>query len=183
MIKFSLRLSILIAISLLVLPSSHAQRRDFLTELEADQVREAQEIDKRMDVFIKAIERRMWLLNGNQLSQKDAEKFGTPGGTRAQLLNDISRILLSAIDNLEYIAEKDAQNKLFPKSVHLLAEASRRFLPQLETYRSQYTEKMEQGAILTSIDYLNQIIEASAKVPREAPKEEKKKKSSRDDSQ
>lgn len=162
---------------------SHAQqRRDYLTEQEAELVREAQQIDFRMQVMVKAIDRRILILNNRQSELKNVETWGEPKGTKAQLLYDISKILLSAIDNIEYIAEKDANNKLFPKSMNILADASRKYLPQLEIYKSQLTEKMEQAAILTSIDYCNQIIEASAKVPKEAPKEEKKKKSSKDDS-
>lgn len=161
--------------------SAQAQRRDHLTEPEADIIREAQELDLRTGVFVKAVERRMTILNGGALSQKEIEKYGEPKGTKAQLLYDISKILLSAIDNVEYVAEKDAKNPLFGKSVHMLADASRKFLPQLEKYKAQMAEKMEQAAILTSIDYCQQIIEASAKVPKEVPKEEKKKKS-KDDS-
>ncbi|HEX8737985.1 MAG TPA: hypothetical protein VF721_21815 [Pyrinomonadaceae bacterium] len=158
------------------------QRRDYLTEQEADLVREAQQLDLRIDILNKAVERRFLILNGRQAELKDVEKWGTPKGTPANLLYDVSKILLSAIDNIEYVAEKDAKNTLFPKAIHKLADASRKFLPQLEAYKSRFQDKMEQAAILTSIDYCNQIIEASARVPKDAPKEEKKKKSSKDDS-
>ncbi|MDQ3798007.1 MAG: hypothetical protein M3384_01020 [Acidobacteriota bacterium] len=175
--------TLVICLSLLLtvfcsLLTANAQRRDHLTEQEGDLIREAQELDRRIDVLTKAIDRRVMVLNGRQAELKDVEKWGEPKGTKAQLLHDISRILLSAIDNIEYVAEKDAANKLFPKSIHNLAATSRKLLPQLETYRGQSTDKMEQAAILTAIDYCNQIIEASTKVPKEAPKEEKKKKSS-----
>jgi hypothetical protein len=160
--------------------SANAQRRDYLTEQEGDLVREAQQLDLRIEILTKAINRRFLVLNGRQAELKDIEKWGEPKGTKAELLFDVSKILLSAIDNIEYVAEKDANNKMFPKSIHTLADASRKYLPQLETYKSQLQEKMEQAAILTSIDYCNQIIEASTKVPKDAPKEEKKKKSSKD---
>lgn len=165
-----------------LLTANAQQRRDYLTEQEGELVREAQELDLRVQVLVKAIDRRLLILNNRQSDLKDIEKWGEPKGTKAQLLYDISKILLSAIDNVEYVAEKDAANKLFPKSMNILADASRKLLPQLETYKSQLQEKMEQAAILTSIDYCQQIIEASAKVPKEAPKEEKKKKSSKDNS-
>ncbi|HEY0050220.1 MAG TPA: hypothetical protein VGB68_13080 [Pyrinomonadaceae bacterium] len=159
-----------------------AQRRDYLTEQEADLVREAQELDRRIDILTKAIDRRFLVLSGRQAELKDVEKWGELKGTKAALLFDISRILQSAIDNIEYVAEKDASNKLFSKSIHTLADASRKYLPQLEIYKSRLNEKMEQAAILNSIDFCNQIIEASARVPKDAPKEEKKKKSSKDES-
>ncbi|HEX8247268.1 MAG TPA: hypothetical protein VF599_03710 [Pyrinomonadaceae bacterium] len=185
--KFSLPKTLVFSLALLLaaycslVASADAQRRDYLTEQEADLVREAQELDRRIDILTKAIDRRFLVLNGRQAELKDAEKWGEPKGSKAALLFDISKILLSAIDNIEYVAEKDAGNKLFPKSMHSLADASRKYLPQLETYKSLLTDKMEQAAILTSIDYCTQIIEASAKVPKDVPKEEKKKKSSKDD--
>ena len=185
--KFALSKTLIISLTLLLaaycsLVSVNAQRRDYLTEQEAELVREAQQLDLRIEILTKAINRRFLILNGKQAELKDIEKWGEPKGTKADLLFDVSKILLSAIDNLEYVAEKDANNKLFSKSVHNLADSSRKFLPQLETYKSQFREKMEQAAILNSIEYCNQIIEASAKVQKEAPKEEKKKKSSKDDS-
>jgi hypothetical protein len=174
---FSLTLLLTAYCSLL---TANAQRRDYLTEQEGDLVREAQELDRRIDILTKAIDRRFLILDNRRAELKDPEKWGEPKGTKAELLFDISKILLSAIDNIEYVAEKDAANKILPKSIHHLADASRKYLPLLEAYKSRVADKMEQAAILTSIDYCRQIIEASAKVPKEAPKEEKKKKSSKD---
>lgn len=154
--------------------AADAQKRDHLTEKEGDLVRDAQELDKRTDVFIKAAERRILLMNGGKLSDDEAEKFGEPKGTKAQLLWDLSKILFEAIEKIEDVAARDEKNALLGKAVHNLADASRKFLPQLETYRNQYTDKMEQAAILSAIEYANQVIEASAKVER--PVEKKKKK-------
>jgi hypothetical protein len=151
-----------------------AQKRDHLTEKEADLVREAQELDRRTEVFIKAAERRILLINGGQLAEKDAEKFGAPEGTKAQLLWDVSKILLEAIEKIDDVAARDEKNALLAKSVHKLADASRQFLPQFATFQSKYTDKMEQAAILSSIEYCNQVIEASTKIAR--PEEKKKKK-------
>lgn len=184
--KFALPKTLFFSLTLLLvaycsLVTVNAQRRDYLTEQEADLVREAQELDRRIDILTKAIDRRFLVLSGRQAELKDVEKWGELKGTKVEMLFDISRILQSAIDNIEYVAEKDASNKLFSKSIHTLADASRKYLPQLEIYKSRLNEKMEQAAILNSIDFCNQIIEASARVPKDAPKEEKKKKSSKDE--
>jgi hypothetical protein len=163
--------------SALAVHAHQQQRRDYLTEQEADLVREAQELDLRVGVFIKAIERRFLVIDGREADLKDVEKWGQPKGAKAQLLYDVSKILQSAIDNIDDVAARDAKNKLIPKAVHSLADAGRRFQTLLEVHKSRATDnKMEQAAILTSLDYIQQIIEASTKVPREAPKEEKKKK-------
>ena len=42
-----------------------SQKRDHLTQQEVDLVKEAQVLDKRIDVFIKAAERRMMVINGS----------------------------------------------------------------------------------------------------------------------
>ena len=42
-----------------------AQQRDHLTEQEVDLVKEAQALDKRIDVFIRAAERRLMVINGS----------------------------------------------------------------------------------------------------------------------
>ena len=171
---------LLLAVFFTALTAS-AQRRDHLTEQEGELVRESQELDRRIDVMTKAIERRFLILDGRQSDLKDSEKWGEPKGSKADLLFDISKILQSSIDNIEYVAEKDVANKLFPKAVHTLADACRKYVPRLEAYKSRFREKMEEAALLTSLDYCSQVIEASSKVPKEAPKEEKKKKSSKDD--
>src|SRR5437762_11995034 len=78
------------------------QARDHLTEQEVEIVKDTQILDKRIDVFIKAADRRMLVLsgaaattdttNGKQL-KKDAELWGPlPTGNRAQLIGDIARI-------------------------------------------------------------------------------------------
>ena len=169
-------------IALLFSFSASAQRRDHLTETETELVREFQEIDTRTEVFIKAIDRRFLVLNavnvgGDKQFKKDSEKWGElPTGTRRELLLDIERILQEAIDNIDQVAERNIKSELFPKSVHTLADAAGKFLPQLKSQLDKTNTDMEKGAILGSIEFCNQIIEASAKVPK-VVKEEKKKKS------
>ena len=84
----------------------NAQRRDHLTEQEVELVRDAQQIDERMKVFVKAIDRR-WLVINNDNSQakqveKDVNSWGElPTGTRAQLLKDIEKLLDEAISKID----------------------------------------------------------------------------------
>ena len=168
-------------IALLFSFSASAQRRDHLTETETELVREFQEIDTRTEVFIKAIDRRFLVLiavnvGGDKQFKKDSEKWGElPTGTRRELLLDIERILQEAIDNIDQVAERNIKSELFPKSVHTLADAARKFLPQLKLQFDKTNTDMEKGAILGAIEFCNQIMDASAKVPK-VVKEEKKKK-------
>lgn len=167
-------------IALLFPFSANAQRRDQLSDLESELVREAQEIDRRTEVFVKAIDRRFLVLN-NDTSQskrveKDLEKWGElPKGTRAQLLLDIEKILDEAIGKIDDAAARDAKSELLPKAVHILAAASARFLPQLKFQLDKTNTDIEKGAVLGAIDFCKQIIEAAAKLPEEEKKTKKKK--------
>src|SRR6185503_15506171 len=95
---------------------SHAatpQKRDHLTEQEVDLVKEAQALDKRIDVFIKAAERRLMVINGSSAAnakqlKKDSERWGElPTGSRAELVSDIARILDEAITNIDDVSARD----------------------------------------------------------------------------
>src|SRR5467141_450525 len=90
-------------LTLLLASLVNAQSRVHLTAKEVELVQEAQILDKRIDVFSKASERRMMVLNGTQAGatkqlQKDSEKWGElPQGTRGELIDDIAPILEEAI--------------------------------------------------------------------------------------
>ena len=80
------------------------QERDHLTPQEVDLVKDAQELDKRVDVFVKAADRRLLVISGGIDSatakqlKKDAESWGElPTGSRAELVGDIARILDEAL--------------------------------------------------------------------------------------
>ena len=163
------------------LQSVSAQGRDHLTEMEVELVRDAQEIDRRMEIFVKAIDRRFLVLN-NDVSQakrieKDLDRWGElPTGTRLQLLIDIEKLLDEAISKIDDVAERDMKSDIFPVAVHILADGANKFLPQLKSHLDKTTDEKEKGAIIGAIDFCNQIIEASAKVQKTTRKDLKKKK-------
>ncbi len=150
------------------------KRRDYLTEEEIELVRDAQQIDLRVEVLIVAINRRFAVLN-NQPSpiKKNVEKWGAePKGTRTELISDITKLLQKAVDDIDGIAEREGgmDSKFFPKAMNALAAAAEKFMPQFKTLFDQITIEKERGAILNSIDLCNQIIEAAKKVPKETKK-------------
>lgn len=158
--------------------SVSAQKRDNLTDKEDMQVREAQELDLRIKVFIKVIDRR-WLALSNpnasqaKESQKDIDLWGElRTSSRQELFFDIDQTINEAIAKLDDAAERDMKNPLFGKAVHLLAEACQKWLPQLKSTLDKTTDDHEKALLFNSIESCHQVIEASAKVP----KEEKKKK-------
>jgi len=155
--------------------TANAQRRDYLTEAEIELVRDNQEIDLRIGVLTKAIDRRFAVINNKPV--KESEKWGeAPKGTRLELLIDIEKLLGKAIDDINQVAERNKENKLFPKAVHKHADSCAEYLPQFKTFLDAVKDGKERGSLLGSIESCNQVIEASANVPKEPAKEEKKKK-------
>lgn len=168
-------------LSVLLLSSSFAaaQKRDNLTPQEDEIVREVQEADLRMEIYAKVIDRRLAALSGGNLPQskkaeKDAEKWGDlRRGTRVELLSDIEKTLQEAVNKINDIAERDAKNPLFPKAVRTLARDCSRWLPTFKTLQESAAEERERALLAATIDLANQVIEASANVPKEETKKKK----------
>lgn len=152
-------------------------KRDYLTPKEEDQVKEAQIIDKRIEVFIKAAERRLLVLTDASATatkqvQKDLEKWGElPQGTRAELFMDIANILDAAITNIDDVAVRDERNPLISKALRKLASASTRFQSQLAPMREQAKDALERHAIDQVMENVQEILGAAGKLP---PEEKKK---------
>lgn len=158
-------------ISILSDSADAQQRRDHLTNEEIELIRDVQELDKRMEIYIKAIDRRFMVIDGDNSQskqlEKDQYKWGElPTGTKSELFLDIKNILQEAIDKIDDVAENDGKSVLLPPAVHILSDASKRFIPKFQTYAETATEKKEIGSLSKSIDFCRQIIEASEKVPR-----------------
>lgn len=148
-----------------------AQSRDHLTPKEVELVQDTQLLDKRIEVFVRAIERRLLVMNGTEASndkqlKKEAEIWGDlPKGTRADLLSDIDRILEEAITNIDDASTHDAKNPLVAKAVRRLAAEATQLREQLSPLR----EKAKSGEELASLERLLEngqtIIEATSKLP------------------
>lgn len=160
-----------------------AQTRDHLTEQEAELVRDNQELDKRTDVLIKAIDRRFAIINGTvaqatpKKPKKDESDWGEPPkGTRAELLGDIAGILDEAITNIDDVSRRDEKNPLLSRSLRKLTAATNGYLTQLNALKNQAKDPDEQAAIVRIQDYASQITEVGNKLPPPAQDSDKKKK-------
>ncbi len=181
--KFGFMLFCLIVGGAALLPlATLGQSRDFLTDDEVEMIRDAQQIDQRIDVLTHAIDRRLGVLkiNAGDASKKESEKWGAlPAGTRLQLLNDVKRILQKAIDDIDNLAERptsmvaDEPEKgkkpkgyaeLFPKAVRILAYATSRYKPALKAELDKTTDNLEKGVILASLDMCEEITAAATKL-------------------
>jgi hypothetical protein len=156
------------------------QKRDHLTQQEVDLVKEAQALDKRIDVFIKAAERRLLVINGSSAAnakqlKKDAERWGElPTGSRAELVSDIARIFDEAITNIDDVSARDERNPLISKSLRKLAQSVNAIMAQLKPFSVQAKTDAE----VASFELLNEdaqsILEAVNKLPPEVDKKAKK---------
>jgi hypothetical protein len=169
--------------------SASAQRRDFMTEEEVEIVRDAQDIDSRIEVLTRMADRRFALLgidvSGWKPGKKHAESWGEePKGTRIQLLSDIKKLLQKAVDDIDNLAahpdsapirdkgdkaaKKDPQR--FGNAVRSLGRSAERYLTALRMEFDKTQVDVEKGPILDSIDLCQQIIEAVTKLPTEVKK-------------
>jgi hypothetical protein len=158
-----------------------AQRRDHLTPQEIDLVKEAQILDKRIEVFIKAAERRLMVINGNATAnakqlKKDSERWGElPSGSRGDLVADIARILDEAITNIDDVSARDERNPLIPKAVRRLAQAVTSIQTQVAPLRNQLKGEAEVASFELLDEGVQSILEAAKKLPPEVEKKAKNK--------
>lgn len=177
MLQFALFASVL-----LIGVSASAQTRDHLTDQETELVRFHQELDKRIEVFIKAIDLRFAIINGtapppSKKVMKDEPEWGDqPRGTHTELLGDIAGILDEAITNIDDVSRRDEKNPLISRSLRKLTTAANGYLTQLAALRSQTKDADDQAAIERVADNANQIVEVGAKLPPPTPEDKKKKK-------
>jgi hypothetical protein len=174
------RIVLTLFISLFVGCSAQAQSRDHLTQQEVDLVKEAQILDKRIDVFIKAAERRMMVINNSAAAnakqlKKDSERWGElPTGSRAELVSDIARIFDEAITNIDDVSSRDERNPLIAKSLRKLAQAVNSIMAQLKPLSTD----VKSDAEIASFELLNEdaqsILEAATRLPPEVDKKAKK---------
>lgn len=160
---------------------SHAQHRDHFTEMEVEQIKETQILDKRIGVFVKAIERRLRVLTGTttetaKQQKKDAELYGAlPTGSRADLIGDIGKILDEAITNIDDVSSRDEKNPLIPTALRLLAVEAKRVVEQLQPFQSQAENDAEVASIEQVTENAESILAAANKLPPPVAKEKKKK--------
>jgi hypothetical protein len=185
--------TLFVAIALILIPSfansAHAQRRDYMTDPEIELIRDNQEIDKRIDVLTKMIDRRFTLLGidsgGWKQGEKEQKIWGdAPKGSRSELFADIRQLLQKAVDDVDDVAEHNANTQtankiegpLFPTAVRSLAAAATRYRPLLDAELPKINDGRDKGMILNAIELCDSIIESVASLPPEVITDKKKKK-------
>lgn len=175
--------------ALLLLPATILCQRDYFTPEEVEIIRDAQQIDQRIEVLTHAIDRRFAVLNINVQAPAYKQEKGVdwgpaPTGTRLELLIDIKRILQKAVDDIDNLSErpnsmvvaepdpKDTKPKkqkgfadLFPVAVRSLAAAAGDYGPVLKAELDKTKDPAEKGAILDSLELCDEIVAAVKKLP------------------
>lgn len=150
---------------LVTVAQAQTKKRDHLTEQEAELVREFQEIDRRIEIFVKAAERRLLVLANPNATQKkkEEETWGPlPQGTRLELLLDYKRILEEAEEKLDDWYNRGGKDNLLPKALSKFKEAAARHVAQLRALAPQMTDKREQRALAEAVEEAENVTKASA---------------------
>lgn len=180
MIKRILIIFLLFVGSISLSQAATFQKRDHLNEKEVDLVKEAQVLDKRIDVFIRAVERRLIVINNSAAAnakplKKELERWGElPTGTRAELVSDIARILDEAITNIDDVSSRDERNPLIPKALRKLAQSVNTTMAQLKPLSAEAKSDAEVASFALLDEGAQSIAEATSKLPPEVEKKAKK---------
>lgn len=171
-------------IGIVVLSTVANAQRDFLTKDEVEIVRDTQRIDERIDVLIKAMDRRFesMAIDVSAPKTKDRAEWGPkPEGTRSELLVDVKRIMQKAIDDIDNLADRPnalilnpddsgkkgmTHHELFGKAVRNLAAAAKRYDTKLRPVLANTSERLEAGPLGDILEMCEQIIAALDKLPK-----------------
>lgn len=176
MIPFGAKFPLAFALSLVAATSAGAaspgvQSRDHLTHQEIELVQGAQILNKRIEVFIKAAERRLMVLTGKtpvntKQLKKESELWGEwPTGTRGELLGDIAKILDEAITNIDDVSRRDEKNVVVPNALRRLAAASKQILDQVRPFGPQAKTEEEISNLEQAMQNAQSVIDAANKLP------------------
>lgn len=139
-------------------------KRDHLTEKEVALVREYQELDLRVEVFLRAAERRLLVLTNPQAKQKKKEEelWGPlPNGSQLELLRDYLRILEELEEKLDDALNLDPRNPLLRKALKKAKEGASSHLPDLRSIAPRLTDRAEQKALALAIEEAERVAAAS----------------------
>jgi len=169
-VRLSILLTVVLILSLCFMVAGF-QAREHLTPQEIELVKDAQILDKRIDVFIKAADRRVLALSGTDATnarqlKKDSESWGElPSGTRAELIGDIAGIFDEAITNIDDVSSRDENNPLIPKALRKLAATASRIVEQLKPAEAQARGDAELSSFDQLMENAESILQAANKLP------------------
>ncbi|MEM4251811.1 MAG: hypothetical protein QW828_08260 [Candidatus Bathyarchaeia archaeon] len=129
---------------------------DYLNEQEIDRVREAQDIDKRTEVFLRIADRRLDALLGVKTEphkkKREGEDYGPePTGSREQLLLEYIRIFEEMMDKIDDAFER-RKSPALDKAMKILAEGCRKQRARLEVLSARIDDETERRLLEKALD-------------------------------
>lgn len=161
---------------------------DYLTEREIEVVRQAQQINWRVKVFMKIAERRLMLAEDPQATQADRDKRNwgpLPSGSRAEMLKQYQQAIEETIINFEDTYDRNPKDKNLPKALTIFRQHTENHLPRLQALRSRITDQATGQVLEQTLEELSLAAEDARqsqqelRSDQERPKTPKKKKGSR----
>ena len=146
--------------------TAFAQLREHLTEKEIDWIREEQLIDKRIEVFVKAADRRLLILSTPDAKQtkKEEEKWGPlPTGTMLELLQDYKKILEEAEEKLDDAYERNSKDALIIKALKKFKDGATKHISLLQSLESKMKGKRELMALAEAIEEAEAVTKGEVK--------------------
>ncbi|RMG50777.1 MAG: hypothetical protein D6723_11720 [Acidobacteria bacterium] len=128
---------------------------DYMTEQEADRVREAQRIDWRVRVFMKIAERRLMVVESPELEQSKREeaRWGPlPVGSAAEMLDQYRRAIEETIINFEDAYDRNPNDKYILKALTIFRQHIEDHLERLRALRSQITDMATRQALERTLE-------------------------------
>lgn len=183
----------LIPFSFFLSAPASAQSRDYMTAEEVEIIRDAQEIDLRIEAIVRMIDRRFKVMNiivaSPWADKKEKEIWGPlPAGERDELYSDIRKLIDKAISDIDNLNERpdaailpDPEEKnprtfkeMFPKAVQTLAAAAARYQPVIEKELDSTSDTKLKSILPRILEDLEDIKTGAAKLPPPEPKKPKK---------
>lgn len=147
----------LMVVSSLVPTHFGQEAADYLTTEEVDLVREAQQIDQRVNLFLKIAERRLLRAENPDAMQtkKEETTWGPlPKGSRAQMLQQYARAIDEIIINVEDAYERQAPLDQMIKALKFFGEEANKHLVRLEALRAKITDEATRQVLEQTVDDL-----------------------------
>lgn len=152
---------------------------DYLTEEEANHVREAQPIDVRVKVFMKIAERRLLAAEDPQAPQvkKDEADWGhLPTGSRTEMLRQYSRAIEETITNFEDAYDRNPKDERLLKALTTFTEQTAQHLQRLEALRSRITDEATRQILEQVLDDLKLAYEDARQSEEQFKREQEQRK-------
>jgi hypothetical protein len=146
--------------------TSRPQAGDYMTEQENEDIREAQEIDSRIKVFMKIAGHRLALLThtpDEEPEKKLTKKFSKPSEqeekdqlalsklSRTELLRHYSRAIQETMDKIDDAHERNPKSSALSKALVTLRDATDKQLSILHSLEAGTTDHAESDALRQAI--------------------------------